>query len=312
MSQSISPSSPFPTGDQKLDNLHQYGDPLESLICEDLESLQIILIPYSQVWSGHIRPHRKEDGAFLDEKWQKFGARHYTALVRLHHAMVAKNQILDLCKSDIMDDDYALLLQVHSACAGFYDNLGAAIDNFVRAREEAQKALSIEAAKRKEKTECKECGAVMGDEKFAARTLSSAESPTLFYAFERRHQFIHSIIVPQKIVGGEILFNLKHFDDVATDWLEDRVDYTRIDSKIQSDWESILSEFGNRWGRLYSLLQEHDKIQLGSQASAPVGVKSNDAMPPKQVDFSSLSGQSLTASPLSGSRPTSPSGNYMG
>ena len=308
MSDSTAKDSVFPTGDEHLDKLHQIGDPLERLICEDFASLQNVLLPYSRVWGGHIEPRRKGDGALLQEEWQKFGGRHYTALIRLHHAMTAKNQILELCDAEIQDEDYERLLEVHSACTSLWDNLGAAIDNFVRAREEAKRVLGVGIAKRKASSNCDACGAIESDEDFEARALSPETNPKLYYAFQRRHQFIHSIIVPQKIEGGMIVFNLTHLKQVATDWTEEEIRYECVDSKIKTDWEDILIEFGNEWAALHSWLSEKDKPELANASSeAPV-----NSAPVELNDYSALFGKSMTSTPLSGSRTTPPSGTYIG
>lgn len=308
MSDNSAKHSVFPTGDEHLDKLHKIGDPLERLICEDLESLQNVLLPYARVWAGHIEPRRKDEGALLQAEWQKFGGRHYTALIRLHHAYAAKNQILELCNEEIRDDNYERLLEVHSACTSLWDNLGAAIDNFVRAREEARRVLGIGVGKRKTNSKCGTCGANESEENFEARALSPEANPKLYYAFQRRHQFIHSIIVPQKIEGGMIVFNLTHFKQIATDWTEEEMRYECIDSKMQRDWDEILLEFGNEWAALSSWLAEKDEPRPANASSAG----SANSAPIELNDYSSLIGKSTTSNPLSGSRTTPPSGTYNG
>lgn len=246
------------TGDEYLDSLATCGDPLERLICGDFQSLNLVLQPYSKIWKDHILHRRVEGGAFLIEEWQEFGGRHYTALIRLHHAMWAKDEIMQLCSEAEMDG-YFKLLKVHSACANFWDNLGASIDNFMKAKTEAKKLLESTSVKRVPKAKCDHCGAVKPDSKFEGKTLSSLEHPKLDYAFQRRNQFIHSIIVPHQIQNGEIIFDLKHFDDETTTWRNEGYCRQELGSKIQEDWAAIITEFGNSWGALYSYLQQHDK-----------------------------------------------------
>ena len=248
------------TGDDYIDSLATNGDPLEYLICRDFEALNLVLQPYSKVWKNHILQRRVGGGAFLVDKWQEFGGRHYTALIRLHHAKCAKDEIIQLC-SEIELEDYRRLLKVHSACATFWDNLGASIDNFMKARIEAKKLLSNESVKRITKEKCDRCGAEKQDSKFLGKTLSPVEYPKLDFAFQRRNQFIHSIIVPHQIHNGEIFFNLKHFDDETTKWSNEGYSKQELGSKIEEDWFAILKDFANAWEALYSYLQEHD---LGS------------------------------------------------
>lgn len=254
------------TGDDYLDSLATRGDPLERLICDDFEPLNLVLQPYSKIWKDHILHRRIEGGAFLSQDWQEFGGRHYTALIRLHHAMCAKNEIMHYCTETEMDN-YLRLLKVHSACSTFWDNLGASIDNFKKARTEAKKLLESVSVKRPAQDKCHLCGAVKPDSKFEGKTLSSLEYPKLEYAFQRRNQFIHSIIVPHQIQDGEIVFDLKHFDDETTTWRNEGYSKQELGSKIEDDWSAIVIEFGNAWGKLYSYLREHDKQRPTEQNS---------------------------------------------
>ena len=256
----------YPTGDANLDKLEAEGDPMEKLICQELPFLDKVLLPYARIWANHIYPRRVGDGAFLTEAWQRFGGCHYTALVRLHHALVAKNRIIKLTENEVKENDVGLVLAVHSACATFWDNLGAAIDNFAHAREEARKALGIGVEKRKLKQECTTCGSEKTGEKFSARTLSNKENPKLSYAFERRHQFIHSILVPQQIKDGMIVFNLRHYDDAATNWEKDSIVFQNIDTQIESDWSEVLAEFGDSWAKFHSWLHDQDKEKIVAKA----------------------------------------------
>jgi hypothetical protein len=196
-----------------------------------------------------------------------FAGCHYTALVRLHHALMAKREIIATCKKaeesgkhDATEEDYFRLLSVHAACTSFWDNLGASIDNFVHAQEEAKTALALKREKRQEIPACPKCGAKPEPkEKFVARTLSQAKNPKLYYAFERRHQFIHSILVPHRIDGGMIVFNLRHYDDAATDWSKDVQVLQDIDSQIQKDWDEVLAEFGATWSAFDAWINAEDK-----------------------------------------------------
>jgi DNA-directed RNA polymerase subunit M/transcription elongation factor TFIIS len=255
------------TGDKDFDRLQTKGDPLEVLICRELDELSLILLPYARVWSRHIFPRRIADGSEVVPEWMPFAGCHYTALVRLHHALSAKRKIIAVCKKaeesgkhEATEEDYTRLLSVHAACTSFWDNLGASIDNFVHAQEEAKTALAFKKEKRQEISACPKCGAKAElKEKFVARTLSQAKNPKLYYAFERRHQFIHSILIPHRIEGGMIVFNLRHYDDAATDWSKDVYVWQNIDSQIQKDWDEVMAEFGATWSAFDAWIQANDK-----------------------------------------------------
>lgn len=255
------------TGDKDFDRLQAKGDPLEVLICRDLHELSLVLLPYARVWSRHIFTRRVGDGSEVVPEWMPFAGCHYTALVRLHHAVMAKRKIIATCKKagesgkhEATEDDYFRLLSVHAACTSFWDNLGASIDNFVHAREEAKTALTVNKEKRQQIPACPKCGAkAEPKEKFVARTLSQAKNPKLYYAFERRHQFIHSILVPHRIDGGMVVFNLRHYDDAATDWSKDVQVWQSIDSQIQKDWDEVMAEFGTTWSAFDAWIQAEDK-----------------------------------------------------
>ncbi|MEI7731005.1 MAG: hypothetical protein WCO56_15625 [Verrucomicrobiota bacterium] len=255
------------TGNNDFDRLQTKGDPLEVLICREFDELSLVLLPYSRVWSRHIFTRRIKDGSEVIPEWMPFAGCHYTALVRLHHALIAKREIIAICKKaeesgkhDATEEDYFSLLSVHAACTSFWDNLGASIDNFVHAQEEAKTVLALKKEKRQEIPVCPKCGAKPElKEKFAARTLSQAKNPKLYYAFERRHQFIHSILVPHRIDGGMIVFNLRHYDDAATDWSKDVQVWQNIDSQVNEDWGNVLKEFGDTWAGFDSWIKAEDK-----------------------------------------------------
>ncbi|MES2463065.1 MAG: hypothetical protein V4671_20970 [Armatimonadota bacterium] len=165
------------------------------------------------------------------------------------------------------EGSYLMLLKVHSTCATFWDNLGASIDNFMKARIEAKKLLEAVSVKRISKEKCENCGAARQDSKFQGKTLSDLDHPKLNYAFQRRNQFMHSIIVPHEIQNGEIVFDLRHFNDETTRWSNEGYSKQELGSKIEDDWSNIVTEFGNAWGALYNYLQEHDENRPVEQDS---------------------------------------------
>jgi hypothetical protein len=246
------------TGDDCLDSLATQGDSLEREICCDCWPLFLAIQPYSRIWKNHILPRRVGDGAFLTDDWQEFGGRHYTALIRLHHAYCAKEEIVQLCNEA---GDYSKLLRVHSACTAFWNNIGASIDNFMNARSAAKKLMERVSEKRNLQNKCEACGGVIKDLKFEGKTVPALDYPHLDYAFQRRNQFIHSIVVPHDIVGDKIVFGLEHFDDEVTKWSSMAFSKQELGSKIEADWNDVLKQIGNAWESLYSYLQEHDKVR---------------------------------------------------
>jgi hypothetical protein len=240
--------------DQNLNLLATQGDPLERLICRDFDSLALVLASYASIWARHIYPRRIRNGAFIVNEWLPFAGRHYTALLRLHHAFIARRTIVSLCHeasaeidSGIKEGAYARLLEIHSSCAAFWENLGASIDNFFEAKREATKLLFPKAE------------ILQGHR---GRTVSEVRNPKLYYAFGRRSQFIHSILVPVKLEDGMVTFNLVHYDDENTNWHVDREVMQNIDSQIENDWASVLVEFGNEWAGFSSWLDENDPPEM--------------------------------------------------
>lgn len=265
----------------ELDVLKKYGDPLEQFIYHDLDDLNLVLNPYANIWYHHVCERRLVGGAFLVEAWQPFGSHHYTALVRLHHAFTARTKILELCEKPIDDGDYATLLDVHSALTTFWENIGATIDNLLDAKTCAKRALGHKIPKRKDQPENTEDCKCKTEHK-VGRTISSATEEKLAYAFQRRTQYIHSILVPKTIRDGEIVFDLQHYKDEVTDWSNQSKDIDDLTSRISKDWEEILSCLSNNWNELYSWLQKHDqgrpKNEVGfksQQTSATVGLSGN-------------------------------------
>jgi hypothetical protein len=243
--------------DPNLARLEKDGDPLEILICQARDQLFPVLSPYARVWAQHVFPRRVGDGSLLVDEWMPFGSDHYTALIRLHHAYCAKGRLLALCKKaeEVKDrkptaDDYALLLHVHATCAAFWENLGSAIDNFAHVWDDARRILLGNA---------KNPGTTEGDEPIAFKGISADRYPLLNYAYDRRTQFIHSALVPKRFVDGMVVFNLRHYDDKATDWLPETEVIEAVDAQIVKEWEAVLKELGLAWERLFSWLQSKDK-----------------------------------------------------
>jgi hypothetical protein len=271
--------------DSNMQRLAQEGDPFERLISGESVSLFQVLSPYARVWLHHIFPRRVGDGSHIVEEWQPFASSHYTALIRLYHAYCSKKELISLCTlaqkvdhNKTTAQDYELLLRIHSTCAAFWENLGSSIDNFAHAWDDARRLFLVNAKTVGEN----------GDEKISGRTISPDEFPQLSYAFDRRTQFIHSVLVPKKFLDGQVIFNLRHYDEEKTTWLKGVEEIEAIDTQIETDWESILKEFGGAWEKLYSWVQSRDKdshlqntITPGSVASSSSsGFNSTFTIPP--------------------------------
>jgi len=244
--------------------LREQGDQFEKLICDRMHDLAPVLYPYADVWNKHVRPRRIGDGSALENPWMPFGGSHYTALIRLYHADESKREVLHVCHElqetagrELDPGDYAKLLRLHAACAAMWENLGSAIDNFRCAKLEVEKLFGIKFEEVPEN--CGECGRPLANKyKTTGGPLSDAENPRLYYAYQRRTQFIHSRIVPTQIQEGMVLFNCLHFNDERTQWPAHAVKPEQLDHIISSDWQSIVEEFSSEWWALFSLLQEND------------------------------------------------------
>jgi hypothetical protein len=246
--------------DPALQLLREKGDPLEILISQHRDDLFPVLSPYARVWSKHIIHRRVGDGSRIVDEWMPFGGDHYTSLIRLYHAYTAKESLLIQCKQaetfkgrDLTSNDYSLLLQTHATCAAFWENLGSTVDNLAHAWDDARRVLLGNA---------KNPGATEGDEQFSFKAISRERYPMLNYAYDRRTQFIHSALVPNRLEDGMIVFNLRHYDSERTDWLPETEAIESLDNQVAKDWKAVLQELGQAWERLFSWLQSKDKGQL--------------------------------------------------
>ena len=244
--------------------LREEGDQFERLICGRVDDLNAVLCPYAEVWAKHIKRRRIEDGRALEPAWMPFGGSHYTALIRLYHADESKREVLHLCQElqktagrELNPEDYAKLLRLHAACAAMWENMGSAIDNFRCAKFEAEKLFGLKAEETPEK--CEKCGRPLANQyKTTGGPLSEEANPMLYYAYQRRTQFIHSRIVPKQIADGMVVFNYLHYEDERTNWSEETVKPEQLDHVIAEEWSGILAEFGSEWQKLFSLLKAKD------------------------------------------------------
>ena len=133
-----------------LDVLTRWGDTLERLIAQEQWNqtrlspfLVQLLYPYSGVWFRHVLPRRDPQDlsrlAAEHAAWIPFASSHYTAIFRAYNALL-KVQDLYSCSHHVASGTgrhAELLIQAHDAFAGFWENLGSAIENLGRAFEDA-------------------------------------------------------------------------------------------------------------------------------------------------------------------------------
>jgi hypothetical protein len=241
--------------DPNIALLLQAGDPLEKLVCANSEPLLPVLSPYAYIWVHYVLPRRVGDGAFVQEPWLPFAGSHYTALIRLHHALEEKQRIVALCRDaekvagrQPTGSDYKLLLDVHARCASFWENLGSTVDNFFHAWGDAKKALNqrVKPVKGEE------------NEPVSGKTVSEKEYPKLAYAYYRRTQFIHSRLIPKRLEDGMIVFNSHHYDDETTKWKQELETDENIDAQICRNWDEVLTELSTAWYKFAAWLAAND------------------------------------------------------
>jgi hypothetical protein len=241
---------------EPLAALSKYGDALERAIIEEArDDLLLILQPYAHVWVNHVLPKRVNgDVCRITPEWSPFAARHYTALVRTYNAWSALRRLNQLCDAEGLPDYGALLVNVQDLCAGFWWNLGAAIDNF------CQSLPSSPIRELKSKN----------IDYFRAR------SSELRYTYSRRTQFIHAPIVPLGVEHGTPAFNFYHLDndDHDPDNLDENTDWEITNHSAQDlsfydrSWDQFLKCLSEAWWHLSSLLEKCRKSDAHSQRQA--------------------------------------------
>lgn len=250
-----------------LDLLKAEGDWFEVLICSEKEHLDLVLLPYAEVWAHHLRSKRINGGAQLQPEWMPFGGSHYTALIRLHHAHRAKQKIMELCRhfqsvpnGNLKEGDYAVLLDIHAACAAFWENLGSTIDNLRCAFFEAMRVVGDKSIDWKRGKVCAECGQSLEPQfKTKAGPLRASDLPALYRAYQRRTQFIHSRLVTKVVDSGRVFFNAMDYSDENTKWPAEEVKPARLEEVLEQGWTEVLQELSSEWWTLHSWLQKHDK-----------------------------------------------------
>lgn len=257
-----------------FDLLYERGDPLEMLICRDIEALYPVLLPYARVWSKHIYPRRVADGSLVEDQWMPFGGNHYTALVRLHHAYYAYTRLQEVFERVAEAfggghslDDYRSLLDAHFLTGAFWENVGAAIDNLDRAWQEAINLLTPNSKLAKEDN---------GQSPSIHNSVVRNQEKRLADAYTRRTQAIHHMLVPKNLEDGVIVFNPQYYDGATGSWITDTAKKTPLELNLRKMWAELVPAFARAWEKLSSWLQTKDAVVPPAASVTPMpGVLAN-------------------------------------
>lgn len=230
---------------EKFALLCQQGDPIERRICFDEEALCSVIYTYASIWADFVYPRRIGDGSAVALEWMPFAGSHYTAIVRLHHAYRAKQQLAGLSQQLAAGKhDVDRLIDAHAATASFWENLGSCIDNLALAHEDAGliERLGVDEDEKVEGS--------------GGRKLLKMKYATIGEAYDRRTQFIHSRLVPQKIQDGALVFNVRLLQTKETYWpAKHGVEDEFVDDFHDAFWLKFMRELGDAWGSFYSWLR---------------------------------------------------------
>ena len=241
---------------EKFELLRQQGDPIERRICLEQEALSAVIFSYANAWADFVYPNRQGDGSTVTLKWMPFAGSHYSALVRLFQAYRAKLHLGEMSSqlaSGIRDAD--LLIEAHAATAAFWENLGSCIDNLALAFEDTGliERLGDAVDERVEGS--------------GGRKQLKLRYPKVAEAYDRRTQFIHSRLVPQKIQDGALVFNVRLLQTKETYWpSEHGIEDEFVEDFHDQFWLEFLVELGDVWGNFYRLLR--DKYGAPADASS--------------------------------------------
>jgi hypothetical protein len=228
------------------------GDPLEREVCRHIEDLRIVLQPYSEIWFNHIFVRRVEDGARIADQWMNFAGSHYSALMRVFHALVSFRRLNELAIAEVPEASTgAFLLDVHQHWASYWEHIGSAIDNLALAFEDCRPPIIKEEARKE----------LMG--KF----------PDIEYAYNRRTQFIHSRIVPAIAREGIVTFRIRtaerayrHLEPKESRWDFPYDMELILGDVLPEEWQRFLNAMEDVWNWLLSELRNRDDGRLIAMA----------------------------------------------
>ncbi len=230
---------------EKFELLCQQGDPIERRICLDQAVLAPVIYTYASIWADFVFPKRVGDGSTVVPEWMPFAGSHYTAIARLYHAYRAKLHLANL-SARLADGqrDADLLIDAHATTASFWESLGSCIDNLALAHED-MRLIDQLGAEEDEKVEGS-----------GGRKHLKLKYPTIREAYDRRTQFIHSRLVPQKVEDGALGFNVRLLQTKETHWpARHGIEEEFVEEFHNEFWSDFLVELGNAWGGFYSWLR---------------------------------------------------------
>ena len=228
--------------------LARSGDPLEREICRSVDDLRLVLQPYSEIWFNHVFVRRVGDGSRVADEWMNFAGSHYSAIMRVYHALTMLRNLNDLAIAEVPEAETgAYLLKVHRQWASYWEHIGSAIDNLALAFED-----SVPPVINKD-----------GREELMRKYEGIA------YAYNRRTQFIHSRIVPAVIRDGLVQFRIRtaerahrHLEPKESRW---DFPYDRelvLGDVLPSEWKNFLGAMTDAWNWLRDELRKRDAGRL--------------------------------------------------
>lgn len=218
--------------------LEKRGDPLEQLIlrtARDPESFDQILYQYASVWTHHVFARRLPNNpSRVPDEWMRFAGSHYTSLFRAYSAWRKLPEIQNVCRQFAdKKGDAESLFQVHDVTASFWWNLGASIDNLLRAADDAP-PLKKGAIRREDHKE-------------------------LADAYNYRSQYIHSrLVVGAPDTDGLLHFNLELLEGHGADWSLGKYRAEYYEDFYPKAWKDFCQSATQAWAKLGSLLLEYD------------------------------------------------------
>jgi hypothetical protein len=230
------------TSDEYIQHLAKKGDPLERAIVLSRDALHQAVDPYASIWADHIEPRRlKDNPTKVEPAWMDFAGSHYTALVRVYQAYMKLEEINSTIGEMMAGDERVItLIKLHDLTAGFWEHIGACIDNLAACWTDAP-PLRVKHAKEK---------------------IVAPDGGPLDWMYDRRSQFIHSRIVPKGVVDGIPFFNLRHFDKKSTEWDSAYFKEELVEDAYPRWWGEFLGLIAGEWEKLRSRLRDRDTARF--------------------------------------------------
>ena len=219
-----------------IEFIQSHGDTFERAMFSDVDFAQKFHL-YPEVWSKCILPNRRPGTISLaDVNWIEFAGRHYTTIIRCWNAWESHKNIVCQCELSIVDSTPLEYLRLHSTLFEFFCLCGSAIDNLGY----TFGAKPLECMRAFEETKSRKHG-----------------ENDLKWFYERRNQFIHSIIVPCFQNDGLPTIDLNLFADSKTVWESERpLDLRSVGDVIEKYWKTFVEEMTAAWSCLLGLVNK--------------------------------------------------------